>query len=215
MARRTRRRIYKATREDEYRLLLDNAPNEIYRDLIVIMRWGGLRVSEAVGLRWESVDLSALQMTVIGKGAVERIIDVLPEAERMLRRRAKNVDTGQVFPRGNGQPYTTRSVQRVLKALREELGIPPERGTPHKLRHRYATDSLEHGVPLHILRDQLGHADIATTSIYTHSAAGAGAALLRAGKRRRWRQNRRFGRPAAVEWGKLKGVPRDTARNGG
>src|SRR3989304_9907316 len=187
MARRSRRRIQQAARDDEYRLLLGHAPNELYRGLLIAMRWAGLRVSEAVSLCWEQVDLDALQMMILGKGGVERSVDILPEAERMLRRRAAikvngarlsfaggEVKPAFIFPRPNGQPYTTRSVQRVLKGLRERLGIPPERGTPHQLRPRYATDSLEHGVPLHVLRDQLGHADIATTSTYTHSPPGQG-----------------------------------------
>ena len=198
MARRTRRRVPKATRPDEYALLLKHAPNALYADLFVVMRWAGLRVSEAVGLRWDNVDLARLQLTLIGKGSVERTIDVLPEAEAMLRRRLSDLNqirnatlrdevqhfdadcitSPYVFPRPNGRPLTTRAVQRTIQAIREKLDLPPERLTPHKLRHAYATDLLNRGVPLHVLRDQLGHSDISTTSIYVHSQPGQARAFF-------------------------------------
>ena len=177
MARQSRRRVPKATRPDEYALLLKHAPNDLYRDLFVVMRWAGLRVSEAVGLRWDNVDLARLQLTVIGKGSVERTIDVLPEAEAMLVRRLSHCTTippigSSVFPRPNGRPLTTRAVQRTIQAIREKLDLPPERLTPHKLRHAYATDLVNRGVPIHVVSAQLGHASVATTSIYLHAQPG-------------------------------------------
>ena len=192
MARRARRRVPKATREDEYRLLLEHAPNDLYRDLFIAMRWAGLRVAEAVGLRWINVDLARLQLTVIGKGSVERTIDVLPKTEAMLRGRLSDLnqlrnatlrdevqhietecDTSPyVFPRPNGRPLTTRAVQRTIQAIRTELGLPADRLTPHKLRHAYATDLVNRGVPIHVVSAQLGHADVSTTSIYLHAQPG-------------------------------------------
>ncbi len=173
MGRRSRRRVPKATRPDEYRLLLEHAPDELYRDLFVIMRWSGLRVAEAVGLRWESVDLERHQMTVTGKGDVERSIDILPETEEMLlRRRYASGSGAHVFPKPDGRPLTTRAVQRVLQRIRERLDLPAERLTPHKLRHAYATDLVNRGVPIHVVSAQLGHADVSTTSIYLHAQPG-------------------------------------------
>ena len=96
MARRRKRRVPKATRDSEYALLLEHAPNERYRDIFIALRWAGLRVSEAVGLRWDNVDLARLQITVIGKGNVERTIDVLPETEAMLRRRWQERENNMV-----------------------------------------------------------------------------------------------------------------------
>ena len=174
MARRSRRRVPKATRDDEYALLLENAPDELYRDLFVIMRWAGLRVAEAVGLRWESVDLARLQMAVTGKGDVERAVDILPDTETMLRRRQEADITKllYVFPKPDGQPLTTRAVQRVTQRIRERLGLPQDRMTPHKLRHAYATDLVNRGVPIHVVSAQLGHASVATTTIYLHAQPG-------------------------------------------
>jgi site-specific recombinase XerD len=191
MARRRGRRVPKATRDSEYALLLEHAPSELYCDLFVAMRWAGLRVSEAVALRWDSVDLAQLQLSITGKGGVERTIDILPEMEAMLRRRLSDLnqirnatcrdevqhfetecDTSPyVFPHRGG-PLTTRAVQRVVQRIRDKLGLPETRLTPHKLRHAYATDLVSRGVPIHVVSAQLGHASVATTSIYLHAQPG-------------------------------------------
>ena len=177
MARRSRRRVPKATRADEYALLLANAPDELYRDLFVIMRWAGLRVAEAVRLTWRSVDLAQLQMAVTGKGDIERAVDILPEAERMLRRR----DSGRindyssslyVFPKPDGRPLSTRAVQRVMQRLRDRLNLPRDRLHPQSLRHAFATDLLNRGVPIHVVAAQLGHASVSTTTVYLWAQPG-------------------------------------------
>ena len=187
MARRRGRRVPKATRDSEYALLLEHAPSELYRDLFVAMRWAGFRVSEAVALRWDSVDLAQLQLSITGKGGVERTIDVLPDMEAMLRRRLPDIpvdtivpfripETGHsggqyVFPHRGGT-LTTRAVQRVVQRIRVKLGLPETRLTPHKLRHAYATDLVSRGVPIHVVSAQLGHASVATTTIYLHAQPG-------------------------------------------
>lgn len=170
MARRRGRRVPKATRDDEYALLLEHAPSDLYRDLFCAMRWSGLRVSEAVSLRWDSVDLDGLQLSITGKGGVERTIDVLPEAELMLRRRF-SPETPFVFPH-HGAPLTSRAVQRVIQRIRDRLGLPATRLHPHSLRHAYATDLLNRGVPIHVVAAQLGHASVATTTVYLWAQAG-------------------------------------------
>jgi len=178
MARRRGRRVPKATRDDEYAQLLAAAPSELYRDLFIMLRWAGLRISEAVGMKWEQVDIEAGSLLVRGKGNVERYIDILGPVEGVLRRRnahqgdVPHLTSPHVFPGPTGQPLTSRAVQRVMQRLRDRLGIPPERCTPHKLRHRYATYLVERDVPLIDVRDQLGHANIATTSIYLHATPG-------------------------------------------
>lgn len=173
VARRKRQRVPKATRADEFDIFLRDAPSQTYRDLFVVIRWAGLRISEAVGLTWESVDLDALQIIVIGKGDVERAIDILPEAEAVLRRRrAESTPATHVFGERTKPPPSARSVQRWMQRIAEANGIPRERATPHKLRHSYATNALNDGVPLHIVKEQLGHANISTTSTYLHAVPG-------------------------------------------
>jgi site-specific recombinase XerD len=175
MPRRQKRRVYKAIRSEEYELLIREAPSQDYRDLFALMRWAGLRVSEACGLQWTSVDLEGQQLTIIGKGDVERSIDLLEDAEEILRRRREALtgpavyvfpgysDTGTVAP---------RSVQRVMQRIRTKHGLPKERVHPHSLRHYFASDALENDVDLHDLRDALGHSNISTTSTYLHSRRG-------------------------------------------
>ena len=77
-----------------------------------------------------------------------------------------------VFPKPDGQPLTTRAVQRVMQRIRGRLGLPQDRMTPHKLRHAYATDLVNRGVPIHVVSAQLGHASVATTTIYLHAQPG-------------------------------------------
>lgn len=175
MARRLKRRVPKATRDGEYRIFVELAPTQDYRDIITLMRWSGLRVSEACGLRWDAVDLDeGMCLYVAGKGGVERYVDILPEAETVLRRRRARLSGPAlyVFPGRQNGHLSPRQVERVMARIREQAGIPPERGTPHKLRHAYATASLNEGAPLHVVQEQLGHADIKTTSVYLHALPG-------------------------------------------
>jgi site-specific recombinase XerD len=171
------------TRVDEYQRLFDAAPSELYRDLFVTMRYAGLRVSEAVSLRWEQVDLEALQLQITGKGNVERYVDILAPVEAVLERRylrkppeplisGSTSSSPYVFPGPSGYPLSTRAVQLVMQKLRERLGIPKSRCTPHKLRHGWATEMLNRGAPLHVVSQQMGHANISTTSVYLHAVPG-------------------------------------------
>lgn len=170
-----RRRVVKATKESEFEALLAAAPSQDYRDIFILLRWAGLRISEATSLRWDAVDLEeTMSLYIVGKGGVERYVDILEEAEAMLRRRRAAL-TGPalyVFPGRQDGHISPRQVARVMQALRKQAGIPRERGTPHKLRHAFATGALSAGAPLHVVQEQLGHANIATTSAYLHALPG-------------------------------------------
>jgi integrase/recombinase XerD len=76
-------------------------------------------------------------------------------------------DRAWLFPSGKGHLSRVRLYQ-LIKALAAEAGIPPDRVSPHVLRHAFATHLLEGGADLRALQAMLGHADIATTEIYTH-----------------------------------------------
>ena len=76
-------------------------------------------------------------------------------------------DAAYLFPSGTGHLSRIRLYQ-LLKTLAADAGIPPERVSPHVLRHAFATHLLEGGADLRALQTMLGHADIATTQIYTH-----------------------------------------------
>ncbi|MFW5679790.1 MAG: tyrosine recombinase, partial [Pseudomonadota bacterium] len=145
--------------------------------IVELLYAAGLRVSELVGLGLADLDLAAFMLKVRGKGgrerlvplgqrAVEAITDYLPVRSAFL---AARVDRGYLFPSRSRQGYLTR--QRILQLLKElglEVGIAPERLSPHVLRHAFATHLLAHGMDLRVLQTLLGHADIVTTEIYTH-----------------------------------------------
>ena len=145
--------------------------------LVELLYGSGLRVSELVGLRLEQLDLAEAILHVTGKGGRARIAPIggqaLAALDRYLAVRggfvATAVDHGWLFPSRARQGYLTRQrILQLLKGLAVEVGLPPERVSPHVLRHAFATHLLARGMDLRVLQTLLGHADIATTEIYTH-----------------------------------------------
>jgi integrase/recombinase XerD len=138
----------------------------------------GLRVSELVGLPLAGVDRRAGLVRVVGKGRRERIVPVgepaldaldawLASARPRLLRRARAA-TDAVFLSQRGAPMTRQNFFVRLRALALRAGVPRRRVSPHALRHSFATDLLEGGADLRAVQAMLGHADLATTQIYTH-----------------------------------------------
>jgi integrase/recombinase XerD len=156
--------------EDEPRGLRDRA-------LLELLYACGLRVSETIALRGPQVNLGAGFVTVVGKGGKERVVPLGRHAraaleayvarERPLLLRGKASPFVFVGPRGN--PLTRQAVWKLVRrrALAAGLG---RRVSPHALRHSFATHLLSGGADLRIVQTLLGHADIATTQIYTHVA---------------------------------------------
>lgn len=134
----------------------------------------GLRVSEAVSLTINRVDLDAHTVRVLGKGNKERIIPIpagsiplLKQYRDILRPVYLKKKSILFFINRFGRPVTVRSVELMLKEKCNEVGIKKEI-TPHKLRHSYATHLLQNGADLRSIQEMLGHSDIQTTEIYTH-----------------------------------------------
>jgi integrase/recombinase XerD len=145
--------------------------------LVELLYGSGLRVSELVGLRLEQVDMAEALLHVTGKGGRARLAPVggqaLAALDRYLPVRggfvAIPVDHRWLFPSRARQGYLTRQrILQLLKGLALEVGLAPERVSPHVLRHAFATHLLARGMDLRVLQTLLGHADIATTEIYTH-----------------------------------------------
>ncbi|MFQ5581527.1 MAG: site-specific tyrosine recombinase/integron integrase [Mariprofundaceae bacterium] len=140
--------------------------------LLAVMYGCGLRVSEAVGLNLNDVDLQGCELRVLGKGRKERIVP-MPEGVVTLLRRylderlAQAGDEQAVFLNRRGGRLTTRSVQRMLKKRALETGADTS-VTPHRLRHSFATHLLAGGVDLRAIQELLGHASLSTTERYTH-----------------------------------------------
>ena len=142
--------------------------------LIELAYASGLRVSELLGLRLEAVAHDPAFLMVRGKGDKERLAPLNDAARAAIRAwlPLRNPATSLwLFPsRGRSGHLTPRRFDQLLKDAAREAGVDPAAVSPHVLRHAFATHLLEGGADLRILQTLLGHADIATTQIYTHVA---------------------------------------------
>ncbi len=140
------------------------------RAMLELFYSSGLRLSELVGLRWLDLDLDAGEVRVLGKGSKTRIVPVGRHAVSALRAlgeaEGRAPETPVVRGRG-GAPISPRTVQARLKQLALAQGFA-KRVHPHLLRHTFASHMLESSGDLRAVQELLGHADIATTQIYTH-----------------------------------------------
>jgi integrase/recombinase XerD len=135
----------------------------------------GVRVGELITVKVRDVDLQEGLALVYGKGARERMVPLGRAALQALivylretrPRLAGNRGQGIVFLNARGTPLTRMGVWKILRRHVERAGLK-KRVTPHTLRHSFATHLLEGGADLASVQEMLGHADIATTQIYTH-----------------------------------------------
>jgi integrase/recombinase XerD len=165
--------------EDEVQKLLD-APDVATpkglrdRAMFELLYACGLRVSELSALPIESLRLNEGFVLVRGKGSKERIVPVADSAGRWVKRwLAEGRDTEGagsrwVFPGTKGRPVTRQTVFLALKAAAVKAGLAASAVSPHVLRHAFATHLVDHDADLRAVQLMLGHADIATTEIYTH-----------------------------------------------
>ncbi|OSZ71911.1 recombinase XerD [Sphingomonas sp. IBVSS1] len=150
--------------------------------LFELLYGSGLRASELVSLPRGAVRAGRGHMVILGKGNKERLVPVSRCAEAAVLAWAAHVPESSkyLFPAGRGATghLTRLRLWQLVKALAADAGIPPARISPHVLRHAFATHLLEGGADLRAVQMLLGHADIATTQIYTHVAAAALVALV-------------------------------------
>lgn len=142
----------------------------------------GMRVSELVGLSVSSARGNPKMLLILGKGGKERLVPLSPPAkaalatwiklrdERQAEAAQKGVATSAfLFPsRGVSGHLTRHWFYARIKALAVFAGVSPSKVTPHTLRHAFATHLLAGGADLRAIQTMLGHADVATTEIYTH-----------------------------------------------
>jgi integrase/recombinase XerD len=145
------------------------------RAMLAIMYASGLRASEVVTLRLENVDANAGFLYVLGKGGKERVVPVADVAlavlaeyigsarQRFLGKRLSN----DLFLSRRGRAITRQTLWNRIRRWALEAGIE-QRISPHTLRHSFASHLLAGGADLRAVQAMLGHADIATTQIYTH-----------------------------------------------
>jgi integrase/recombinase XerD len=148
--------------------------------LLEVLYAGGLRVSELVTLPLSAVSRDGRFLIVRGKGNKERLVplspparDALADYQQVRDTYLREAETSRfMFPsRGAGGHLTTARVAQLLKELALSAGLDPSQVSPHVLRHAFASHLIDRGADLRAVQQMLGHADIATTQIYTHVAS--------------------------------------------
>jgi integrase/recombinase XerD len=170
------------TREEVARLLREpkgSDPRTLRdRALLEVMYACGLRASEAVVLELGDVDLDEEMLRARGKGAKERLVPIGRQAVTALRAycargRPALVGAGvepRLFVNRRGSGLTRQGLYKIVQGHARGAGLK-EKMSPHTLRHTFATHLLAGGCDLRSLQEMLGHADLATTQIYTHLSA--------------------------------------------
>lgn len=143
--------------------------------LIVELLYGcGLRVSELVNLKTNSIDLNASYLKCSGKGSKERLVPLGRKAKEALQNyfeqrdfliKKYNLDTKNLFLADDGRFLTRQDVYNFIHEQGKRIN---KNISPHTLRHSFATHLLENGADLRIVQELLGHSDVATTQLYTH-----------------------------------------------
>jgi integrase/recombinase XerD len=156
------------------------------RAMLELLYASGLRASECLTLRLEDLNVTAGYVTATGKGSRQRLVPVGAQALRWVQRYAstsrpsflRRSDPGTLFLNRYGRPLSRQSLWSVIKraARRSRLRSAV---SPHTLRHSFASHLLERGADLRSVQAMLGHADIATTQIYTHLPSSAVRAMYR------------------------------------
>jgi integrase/recombinase XerD len=161
-------RLVEAAQGTTPRALRDHA-------LVELLYGAGLRVSEAVGLEKGGVDLDDRFVRTIGKGGKERVVPIGRQAAEAVRRylahgrpHLDRRHRPELFLNAQGGALTRAGAFLILRKLAAKAGLEPERVHPHLLRHSFATHLLEGGADLRSVQEMLGHADLATTELYTH-----------------------------------------------
>ena len=183
-------RLPKTLSEDEVGRLLDAAldhgrtPTDQTRNtcLMALLYATGMRVSELVSLPVSAARGNPALLLIKGKGGKERMVPLSPPAKEALANWLVLRDQADTLARSKGQapsPYlfastgasghlTRHRFYMLIKELAVKAGVSPAKVTPHTLRHAFATHLLANGADLRAIQTLLGHADVATTEIYTH-----------------------------------------------
>ena len=180
------RTLPKVLSEDEVSVLISTAQKQGGPEsvrlvaLLEILYATGLRVSELVGLPLAAIGPESRYLTVVGNGGRERIAPLSEPAQKAMKSyldiRARfltpdntSVQTKWLFPSRTSEigHLTRQRFAQLLKELSRDADMDPERVSPHVLRHAFAIHLLRHGADLRSVQKMLGHADIATTQIYT------------------------------------------------
>jgi integrase/recombinase XerD len=170
----------KVVSEDEMRLLIskfESSGCSKLKSMLHILYGAGLRVSELVELRTDSITIDdetgRISLIIRGKGGRERVLPLHEVAVRTIldyiRTRTPVRGNNFLFPSSSRLGHITRQgFAKTLKKFATEAGIPGPRISPHVVRHAFATHLLANGANILVIQKLLGHKDISTTQIYTH-----------------------------------------------
>ncbi len=157
--------------ELERRVALENPkPADLRLSALIELLYGsGLRATEAISLPVRAVTTDKVFAILKGKGGKERMIPISDRARAAVSRwmAVRPASSTWLFPSGKSHLSRVRLFQMV-RDLGASVGIPPDRISPHVLRHAFATHLLEGGADLRALQTLLGHSNLVTTEIYTH-----------------------------------------------
>lgn len=155
------------TRE-EIKILLEKTDRLRDKCLIRLLYSTGLRVSELVNLNKNDIKTESIHV-ISGKGAKDRIVFVDPGTQEMINRyiSERNDDNEALFLSTHGDRISARTIQWLIKNYSKKAGIE-KKVTPHVLRHSFATHMLEGDADIVVIKELLGHSNLATTQIYTH-----------------------------------------------
>lgn len=174
----------KVLENKDLQILLD-APDQTARDgmrdraILEALFSTGLRVSELAALNVDSINFERREFPIVGKGGKERIVFLSEDAAEIIQKYLTTRKDpykplfirfqGRQDPSDDGENMrlTTRSLERIVEKYVKQVGLTVK-ATPHTLRHSFATDLLVNGADIRSVQEMLGHANIATTQIYTH-----------------------------------------------
>lgn len=159
----------------EPEVLFDNS-FEGQRNLLIISLFymTGMRSSELVGLKTDSLSFASDSIRVVGKGNKERLIPIHPDLKPIINkyndvRKEVDINSSQsYFLTKKGEPVYPKLVYRVVKHYLSMI-TPLQKRSPHVLRHTFATHLLNQGADLNAIKELLGHANLSATQVYTHS----------------------------------------------
>jgi len=137
--------------------------------LLELLYGSGLRATELVSLPRGAVRPGQPFLMVLGKGSKERLVPVSSRAQAAVAKWLNIAPSGPIWLFPSGKTHLSRvRLFQIVRGMAADAGISPERVSPHVIRHAFATHLLSGGADLRVLQSLLGHADIATTQIYTH-----------------------------------------------
>ena len=155
--------------KEEINRMIGNERNQKHKLVIMLLYYGGLRLSEIVNIKWVDVDFDRMLIHIkAAKGDNERIVflhDKIRDALMTIKSNSEKF----ILLSERGSKYNRRTIQMIVKNAAVKSGIK-KKISPHTLRHSFATHLLEAGADIRYIQQLLGHKNLQTTQIYTHVA---------------------------------------------